>query len=329
MPDISHRKPPVRDSTKQSPPRFAGNMDVTELIQAHWTKLASIALALVGLSLVGFFDYKSQDIAPLVAFSGMSYFYWVLLELHFKKFTIKDVLVDLKNNLVPSIIVFSLIFVGTHVNGRDLLEAVYFLTEIAASVFYVKAAKVGFIFFKNETQKPAETPMATGIIDCPVAVRSEAKVAPSGPKGVGGWLLFFCVTLTIISPLFTIGTLGQTWQNAKPAIAKMPSLETYYMISTIGTGILLLYGFAVGCLIWTGDPDGKKLAKRYLVLSLGGVVLVEVVSTLFILDLPPRALNLAIEASAQLIFVNVVRFVVWWLYFKKSKRVANTYPESV
>ena len=152
-----------------------------------------------------------------------------------------------------------------------------------------------------------------------------AEPPQQGPTGVGGWLVFFCVALTILGPLFSLGRMTIYWEEAEPAFARYPSLRTAVYFESVGLAFILLYGFVVGCMIWGGNPSGKRLAKQYLLIRLFGFIVIEVITLLLMSSLPPQAVSAMLGGIVGAVFREGFYFLVWWLYFKKSKRVRNTY----
>ena len=151
------------------------------------------------------------------------------------------------------------------------------------------------------------------------------------PIGVGGWLLFFCVSLTIIGPLFSFGILMDSWETAKPAFAYIPSLKTITSFELLGSAVIVIYGFVIGCKIWAGNPEGKWLAKQYLKVRFFGFIGIETIVLLMMyLNKMPSSWMPGIIGGmiGRIIFGEGFFFLVWWFYFKKSKRVKNTYDRN-
>jgi len=151
---------------------------------------------------------------------------------------------------------------------------------------------------------------------------------PSGPKGVGGWLVFFCAGLTILGPLVYLGQVTMNLEEAEPAFAQFPSLRNAVYFESLGLALILLYGFVVGCMIWGGNPDGKKLAKQYLLIRLFGFIVIEFIMLLLVTSLPPLMVSAMFQGIVGAVFREGIVFLIWWLYFKKSKRIRNTYGEN-
>ena len=150
-------------------------------------------------------------------------------------------------------------------------------------------------------------------------------VAATGPKGVGGWLVFFCVVLTILGPLHFLAQISIAWKQFPPVFAQFPNLKTAIMWEQAGLIALLIYGFIVGCMIWNGNPRGREIAKKFLLIRLFGFIGIEFITVVIMRELPSQVVASVIDGVAVAVFVNLISFLIWWLYFKKSKRVRNTY----
>ena len=151
-------------------------------------------------------------------------------------------------------------------------------------------------------------------------------VAATGPKGVGGWLLFFCVSLTILNPFFFLGCFAMFWAvDLQPMFDLFPNLKNAVICREIGSVALIIYGFIVGCMIWSGNPSGREIAKKYLLINLFGAIGIEFIVVVIRGDMPAQVAQLFEGNALRAIFSHSVGFLVWWFYFKKSKRVRNTY----
>lgn len=148
-----------------------------------------------------------------------------------------------------------------------------------------------------------------------------------GPKGVGGWLFFFCVGLTILSPLIVLGQMIGTWKASEAAFGAYPSIKTAILWENFGSIILLVYGFIVGCIIWSGNPQGRNIAQRFLLIRLFGFIGVELIALLIMSGLPSKVVSGGVSGVGTAVFNAGIYFIVWWSYFKKSKRVKNTYGD--
>lgn len=144
-------------------------------------------------------------------------------------------------------------------------------------------------------------------------------------KGVGGWLLFFCITLTILGPLSGISYLYNNWYLAQSSIFELvPGLELSIWLGSISICTLVIYGIIIGVKIWNGIENGKSLALKYLKIKLTTVVTLEIITLLMLIS-ESSIMSIFIELTLMVIFSELVFFGVWFSYFKKSQRVKNTY----
>jgi len=144
-------------------------------------------------------------------------------------------------------------------------------------------------------------------------------------QGVGGWLTFFCVALTILGPLISLSQMATNWEVAQPAFDLLPILESAVWIENVGVSAIVIYGFVVGVYIWQGHENGKAMAKRYLIIRLLAFVLLEVLVMGMLSGLPGEVYSVLAEELIAALFREGIFFGVWFTYFKLSKRVANTY----
>lgn len=176
--------------------------------------------------------------------------------------------------------------------------------------------------------KPMTAPPPPPAAITPQPSVASAPIAATGPKGVGGWIVFFCVGLTILSPLSSLGQISMNWEKAQPAFAQFPNLKTAVMWENAGSIALLIYGFIVGCIIWSGNPYGREIAKEFLLIRLFGsigIIGIEIITVVIMGDMSSQVVASDIGAAVGAIFANLFWFLIWWFYFKKSKRVRNTY----
>ncbi len=155
-----------------------------------------------------------------------------------------------------------------------------------------------------------------------------AKLPTKGPRGVGGWLLFFCVSLTILTPLWGLFEINENWMRAQPAFTRFPAAKTAVIFENWGSVGILLYGFVVGCLIWNGVPYGKRIAQQFLVIRLVAFIILETFTLGLMSDLPRAAIDAGIAAAIPEFSKTLIFCLIWWFYFKRSVRVKNTYGDA-
>ena len=123
-------------------------------------------------------------------------------------------------------------------------------------------------------------------------------------KRVGGWLLFFVLTLTIFSPIATI-----------VQYILLPGELT--IIGLIVTFSITCFGIYAGVALWKIRSNAIKIAKSYLFVLLGYSILIGLLSFV------DASLAGGHESIRLLIY-----FIIWYSYLTKSKRVAATYRKS-
>ncbi len=142
------------------------------------------------------------------------------------------------------------------------------------------------------------------------------EVSP-GPAGIGGWLLFLCIILTILKPLSTIINLAvidflqmQDFQN----MLEGGDSELSYMMNTLNSPdmtlpvVLSAFSLIAGIGLWRRWKKALPTAKLYLSINL-----------VFAL-IPGIGLNSVVSMLWTITFT-----MVCFLYLNKSRRVKNSY----
>ena len=117
------------------------------------------------------------------------------------------------------------------------------------------------------------------------------------------------------------------WSQSEAAFVLFPTIKTVLVWENFGSTVLLIYGFIVGCIVWSGNPKGRSIARQFLLIRLFAFIGVELVGLLMMRGLPSEVLAGGVGGVVTAVFQAVAYFLVWWFYFKKSKRVKNTYGE--
>jgi hypothetical protein len=153
----------------------------------------------------------------------------------------------------------------------------------------------------------------------PPAAASPAPVAlqpPPAPHagnvlgGVGGWLLFFCISFTILWPL---------WQLAQYALYHFAFRGPFWWLGPLR----LVFGIVVGAMLWTGKPVAMQALRVYFVYS-GGLALWSLVNWVRILG---RLHSDAYLMSSFIVGLgsSLAFLAIGLAYFSTSERVRATY----
>jgi len=135
--------------------------------------------------------------------------------------------------------------------------------------------------------------------------------AITGPSGVGGWLLFFCIGLTIFAPLTILMRTSTGWH-----------LLSRYLVDDLR----VLYGMVVGAALWLARPISLMLLRIYFIIAAG-------VAVLSVLNVVAAALRMHESLFLMPGFTRTLEYsgiiVLWFAYFRKSARVRNTYGSNL
>ena len=149
------------------------------------------------------------------------------------------------------------------------------------------------------------------------------ETGPPQYHGIGGWLLLFIASLTIITPAFQgyiVYNELKLYQAApSPLLFKILAVDWFMRI------ILMLLGIYAGIRLWLVKPGAPRVAKAYLVavfaqqvvlLLMGFWIASKVTAT------PENIGSVIMEPLRSIIYV-----VVWYSYLNKSRRVSATFPD--
>lgn len=144
-------------------------------------------------------------------------------------------------------------------------------------------------------------------------------------KGVRGWLLLLCVTLTLLDPLAAFLNITYTTHLAKPHFHHVTGLTRLVLISGAASIALAIFSLYAGISLWKVAPGAVLTAKKYLLTVLA--------YSLFSLALPSLA-GLSAEYREKILegsfLTNLptgVYVLAWYLYLERSKRVRATYRD--
>ena len=137
---------------------------------------------------------------------------------------------------------------------------------------------------------------------------------PKGPIGVGGFLLFVCISQSIVIPFISILELVGIGQ----ADGQGPyNLVTFLEILLLGT-----FSCIVGVRLWCVSNNALVWLRRYMVT---GLVCAGFTAALALTWPPQGELSPDTAVTIGGFLGGVIGWCIQWFYFKKSRRVANTY----
>ena len=142
-------------------------------------------------------------------------------------------------------------------------------------------------------------------------------------QGVGGWLLLFCIGLTILSPLRNLGSINQTLEAVKLVGGRFPGFVTIAYIEIVLIVAMVVFSIYAGISLWIIKPNAVTIAKFYLLF----VVVVAIIDFVLVIsiDMPEMAMREVTTAAVFGIVGSVLYSGVWFAYLNNSKRVEATY----
>jgi len=119
-------------------------------------------------------------------------------------------------------------------------------------------------------------------------------------SGVRGWLLFYCIVVTFVTPIVSLADLATNRRGLAVVVITVA-----------------VCGFSVytGISLWRVERKGLKLVRAYLIM--GWVIAALSMVELIVL----RDFERYGGPAGQ----TLLSTAIWWSYFKKSKRVKATY----
>ena len=142
-------------------------------------------------------------------------------------------------------------------------------------------------------------------------------------KGVKGWLLLFCIILTVINPLITVFNLVGGYNESKAYFAAYPGLQTLFAIDSVLSIGLVAFSIFAGISLWMIRPNAVKIAKIWLFSFLAYSILI--IFLPYAAGLPSSALNDMIGQVIVETIRSLVFFGIWFSYLLVSTRVRQTY----
>jgi hypothetical protein len=186
--------------------------------------------------------------------------------------------------------------------------------------------KAGPRGFTSHLHKPVPITLAITKFNNSNRIRAQESL-----KGVKGWLLLFCINLTIFIPASCLYKANCTFDlfnstKSKILLIMFKGLFLYNVLIIVFMVFLAVFGFYVGLRLWKVNPKAVKTAKVFLITQLS-VTLIIIFTGLWI-DFPLGSHELIFGDLLRPIIPALLNFSLWYLYLSFSKRVHNTFSEA-
>lgn len=140
---------------------------------------------------------------------------------------------------------------------------------------------------------------------------------------VRGWLLVFCLMMTVIGPLISSAVMANKYVSLAPLFAASRGLEAAMFISVAIEACSVAFGVYAGIRLWSVRPGAVDTAKQALLIGLAA----NVITTALQIATGPTSnaeARLLHEVTMKLI-PDFIFFAVCFAYLNKSARVQATY----
>lgn len=142
-------------------------------------------------------------------------------------------------------------------------------------------------------------------------------------NGVGGWLLFLCFSLTVLSPLLGIVFFFTSYNEVNPYFEQFPGLLNITIVDGVLTIGMIIFSIYAGISLWQIRPGAVNIAKKYLLTFLGYTVVANLLP--FMAGLPSQVNEAMMKEVAPAAIRSFVYVGVWYSYLNKSRIVKSTY----
>jgi hypothetical protein len=156
-----------------------------------------------------------------------------------------------------------------------------------------------------------------------VEQRSEATKATQY-VGVRGWLLLFCLALTVFGPLVTAFFLVTNYQEAAQYFEQFPRLKVISLTDISLSIGMMAFSVYAGVALWRKKQNAVRIAKAYLWTYLAYSIVASGLP--FTAGLPSSAQEAMIVEVLKNLFRSLLYFALWYSYLNGSKRVKATFP---
>ncbi|HWW16051.1 MAG TPA: DUF2569 family protein [Candidatus Dormibacteraeota bacterium] len=144
------------------------------------------------------------------------------------------------------------------------------------------------------------------------------------PRGVRGWLLFFCLLLIVVFPATVVYQVRGTVDLVRQGVwTEPPLVGRILQVASVG---LAAFSFTAGLLLLQKHRSAVTVAKVFLVAVTGNAI------ALYLWNVTAHWSTLpydsVIDLAAAILVRPLVFTFVWYVYLANSKRVRNTYPSA-
>jgi len=142
-------------------------------------------------------------------------------------------------------------------------------------------------------------------------------------RGVKGWLLLLCLSLTFLDPLSMLFNLFVLSNLTRPYFETYKGLFNLILVNGIFTIGLVVFSIYAGVSLWRLTAHAVHTAKRYFMSIFFYSIL-----TIFLPDIFGVSENIYKKFGGNNMLNSIITMcyaTLWYIYLTKSKRVRYTY----
>lgn len=142
-------------------------------------------------------------------------------------------------------------------------------------------------------------------------------------KGIGGWLLFLCLSLTFLGPLLSVRNIVMGYQDLSPYFSQIPRLSLFTGIYSVLSVGMVGWAIFAGTSLWRVRPQAISITKLYFLGLVGFAVLVSLLP--YMSGLSGEVAKTFSIGSLKTTPGTLLYVVIWYTYLNRSKRVKATF----
>jgi magnesium-transporting ATPase (P-type) len=145
-------------------------------------------------------------------------------------------------------------------------------------------------------------------------------------RGVGGWLLIYCILFTLIYPFIAASSLIDNYQKASSNFQWVEGLLTFLLINTGLRVYIVIFSMHAGIALWTERPYALRTTYRFFFVYLLFIV-VSVILLYVVPQWDPSDYEILIPITLREVGGGLFYLALIFLYVRFSRRVRATYPD--
>src|ERR1700722_10997445 len=175
-------------------------------------------------------------------------------------------------------------------------------------------------------------PPPAGMSDITISTPLDRLNHPQGR--VGGWLLFFILTLVFFGPAMCVFTFLGHYRHSMQLFARSHhsySLYAFYFVEQLASFAVRGYGLFAGIQLWKMRLDAIQHAKRFLLILLLYAFLDYTTAIIWTVLMTPEAIRSSALSrvlygpTATALLQTAFYAAIWYAYLLKSERVRVTF----